>query len=135
MRNAFTMIELIFVIVIIGILAAVSIPKFSATRDDSTQTAILSEFKRVVTTISTSAMTSGQMNDLRTLFGVGGNIMSVTSDKLEIGDSVNNLICATLDTSDGLDINITIQNRNSNCILFADEINQEVTILGFEVIR
>ena len=34
-KNAFTMIELIFVIVILGILAAVAIPKLSATRDDA----------------------------------------------------------------------------------------------------
>lgn len=34
-RNAFTMIELIFVIVILGILGAVAIPKLSATRDDA----------------------------------------------------------------------------------------------------
>ena len=35
MKNAFTMIELIFVIVILGILTAVAIPKFAATRDDA----------------------------------------------------------------------------------------------------
>ena len=35
MKKAFTMIELIFVIVIIGVLAAVAIPKLSATRDDA----------------------------------------------------------------------------------------------------
>ena len=37
MRNnrAFTMIEVIFVIVVIGILAGVAIPKFAATRDDA----------------------------------------------------------------------------------------------------
>ena len=35
MKNAFTMIELIFVIVILGILAAIAIPKLAATRDDA----------------------------------------------------------------------------------------------------
>lgn len=34
-RTAFTMIELVFVIVVIGILAAIAIPKFAATRDDA----------------------------------------------------------------------------------------------------
>ena len=34
-KNAFTMIELVFVIVVLGILAAVAVPKFSATRDDA----------------------------------------------------------------------------------------------------
>ncbi|WP_418228279.1 prepilin-type N-terminal cleavage/methylation domain-containing protein [Campylobacter pinnipediorum] len=35
MKKAFTMIELVFVIVILGILAAISIPKLIATRDDA----------------------------------------------------------------------------------------------------
>lgn len=35
MRKAFTMIELIFIIVIIGILASIAIPKLAATRNDA----------------------------------------------------------------------------------------------------
>ncbi len=34
-KNGFTMIELVFVIVVLGILAAVAVPKFAATRDDA----------------------------------------------------------------------------------------------------
>jgi len=34
-KNAFTMIELVFVIVILGILSAIAIPKFAATRTDA----------------------------------------------------------------------------------------------------
>lgn len=34
-RNAFTMIELVFVIVVLGILASIAIPRLSATRDDA----------------------------------------------------------------------------------------------------
>jgi len=42
-RSGFTMIELIFVIVILGLLAAVAIPKLAATRDDAKVSKILTE--------------------------------------------------------------------------------------------
>ena len=49
MRSAWTMIELIFVIVIIAILAVIALPKLSATRDDAKLVADVSKMSRCLT--------------------------------------------------------------------------------------
>ncbi len=54
MKNAFTMIELIFVIVIIGILAVIAIPKLNATRDDAKIAVELNNIANCIQDITTS---------------------------------------------------------------------------------
>jgi len=50
-RAGFTMIELVFVIVILGILASVAIPKLAATRDDAEVTAGVQRVSSLITDI------------------------------------------------------------------------------------
>jgi len=52
-RNAFTMIELVFAIAIIGILSAIAIPKFAATRDDAVVSKGISTLAAVRSSIAT----------------------------------------------------------------------------------
>jgi len=61
MRRAFSMIELVFVIVVIGILSAIAIPKFAATRDD----AIVSKARATVGALRTAIATQRQKNILK----------------------------------------------------------------------
>ena len=49
MKNGFTVIELIFTIIIIALLASIAIPKFNATKDDAHTSAILTQLSDCIT--------------------------------------------------------------------------------------
>lgn len=61
MKKAFTMIEPIFVIVIIGILAVVVISKISATRDDAKLTKVMSEITVAIQDINAYYVSQGKL--------------------------------------------------------------------------
>lgn len=74
-RTAFTMIELVFVIVILGILAAVAIPKFAATRDDAQITKGRSDVAAIRSAIVSERQTrllQGDSAYINHLDGLGG---------------------------------------------------------------
>ncbi len=59
MKRGFTMIELIFVIVIIGILAVIAIPKLTATRDDAKISTELQNLSTCIQDISSAYTATG----------------------------------------------------------------------------
>ena len=82
-RNAFTMVELVFVIVVIGILSAIAIPKFAATRDDALMTKGLTTLSSVRSSISTQRQKQilrGDFGGITSLRGTGSGVFTTFND-------------------------------------------------------
>jgi general secretion pathway protein G len=112
-KKAFTMIELIFVIVILGILASVAIPKLAATRDDAMVVRQQANLKVVISEIMTTVLAKGSADDnltdisvaLKTM--VSNGMASVIANKVNIKSGSQD-DCIVLDVNSSSDIIINI---------------------------
>ncbi|MDY4860579.1 MAG: type II secretion system protein, partial [Campylobacter sp.] len=62
MKKGFTMIELIFVIVILGILASVAIPRLAATREDAEISAAVANLRTLVSDVTAYYTAKGEFD-------------------------------------------------------------------------
>ncbi|NOQ31580.1 MAG: prepilin-type N-terminal cleavage/methylation domain-containing protein [Helicobacteraceae bacterium] len=103
-RSGFTMIELIFVIVILGILAAVAIPKLSATRDDA-------KIAKGATELATAISDMGSYYTSQGSFGPVTSMTNVIFGGVELnasgGATYEDCITITSSGANNTDLNVT----------------------------
>jgi len=127
MKKSFTMIELIFVIVVLGILAAVAIPKLATTRDDATISQVVYDVKAAMhETISYYTARGGEVNfsnidkssqiALTALLNAGRAEVIDDNTSFIYSDIDNKIGCVKFYTPDGLKIEVETNKSNNDNI-------------------
>ena len=106
MKKGFTMIELIFVIVILGILASVAVPRLASTREDAEISATVANLRTLVSDASSYYVANGTFKPK----GTQANWRDITNVPLR--DDKKALVQGTTETSKAVHLSAS----GTNCI-------------------
>ena len=125
MKKGFTMIELIFVIVILGILASVAIPRLTGTREDAEISAAIANLRTLLSDITTSYVAKGNFNGTKWKDITNVPLKAIATNGADIGPAID----ATLDAIGG---QVFLAVNGKNCLQIGMRDSTTSTFIAFK---
>jgi len=115
LKKGFSIIELIFVIAVLGIIAAVAVPKLLDSRSSALATTIKQDISTITNSIQSYYMLKGKLDDITTSVTINSNTWNTENNKTVIFPRTGNS-CVTIKIEDKeLKVDIDESNETEVC--------------------
>ncbi|EAK5737161.1 prepilin-type N-terminal cleavage/methylation domain-containing protein [Campylobacter coli] len=126
MKKAFTILELVFVIVILGILAAIALPKMSSSKDEAEVSKSLNNLKTLINDISIYTLKNDHLSSIKTMSNVSGvenvdlgNFNGTKEVNFRVGEDKECIKLIFIDRNDFVLMGISSNEASKNAIINA----------------
>lgn len=113
LKKAFSLLELIFVIVVIGVVASVAVPKFMDTKADAQASTIKQDVLTMISSIRSYALVNSEINSFDNILTLNENNWNVESTKAIFKEDDSS--CVDIEVSDST-LTVTLNSENSGII-------------------
>jgi len=124
MKKGFSLLELIFAIVVIGIIASFAIPKYLDTRDSAMASTIKRDIASTTTSIQSYHLVNGTIDKISDAITLNENNWTITDSKITYKD--NEKDCVTLEVKDdsgtkSLELTVDATATSGICKILTDD--------------
>ena len=105
-KKAFSLIELIFIIAILGIIAAIAVPKLMNSKSNAVVSTIKQDIATITTAIQSHYMLNNEIEKITDAVNINEKVWNVSDQKVEY--KVNDELCITIEVKESkLDVTIS----------------------------
>ncbi len=100
MSKAFSLIEVIFMIVVISIVASVAVPKLMETKDNAVVSSIQQDIVTVTNSIKTYYLQNGKIQNISDAVTLNSSVWKISQDEIQYIE--NNTVCVSIKVSQNI---------------------------------
>lgn len=123
MKKAFTVLELVFVIIILGILAAIALPKFGTSKDEAELSKSLNNLKILINDLNLYALRNDALASMQKMSNVSGvqnvdlaNFSGIKEVGFKVGDDEECIKLIFINKADSIMLGISSNQTSKNAI-------------------
>lgn len=114
MKKAFSLIELIFVIVILGIIATLAVPKFLGTKNSALASTLQRDTSTIINSIQTYYLLHKKIDKIEDSVSLNSTNWNIEDSKLKDKNSCISIELKTVDTTKSIELSIN-QDKGGVC--------------------